>query len=136
VSLHLLYPYSCVHTSSYLYSVVMTQQQGWGGVLHQRLAAAIRNAREGRMSAQELADETARLGYPISRSQIANYESGRKRRLDVAEITVLAAALNTSPVALLYPGPYDKEIEVLPGVLTTELKRCNGFQATVMDSPT
>jgi predicted transcriptional regulator len=31
------------------------------------------------MSAQELADETERLGHGISRSQIANYESGRKK---------------------------------------------------------
>jgi len=115
----------------------VTQGAEWSGTIHQRIAEAIRRAREAqKLSAQQLADETQRLGYPITRSQIANYESGRKRRLDVAEITVLAAALNTSPVALLYPGPYDKEIEVLPGVLTTELKRCNGFQATVMDSPT
>lgn len=115
MSLHLLYSYSCVHTSSYLYSVAMTQQEGWGGVLHQRIAAAIRNAREGRMSAQELADETARLSYPVSRSQIANYESGRKQSLDVADLLVLAAALNIPPGLLLFPGYPVGEVEFLPG---------------------
>jgi len=127
VSLHLLYPYSYVHTSSYLYSVVMTQQQGWGGVLHQRLAAAIRNAREGRMSAQELADETARLGYPISRSQIANYESGRKQGLDVAELLVLAAALNVPPGLLLFPGYPIGDVEFLPGRTANALAAVDWF---------
>lgn len=115
VSLHLLYPCSCVHTSSCLYSVAMTQEQDWGGALHQRIAKAIRNAREGRMSAQELADETERLGYPISRSQIANYESGRKQSLDVAELLVLAAALGLPPALLLFPTFPDEKVELIPG---------------------
>ena len=59
--------------------VFMTQDQDWGGALHARIARAIRTARQGRLSAQQLADETERLGYGISRSQIANYESGRKK---------------------------------------------------------
>jgi transcriptional regulator with XRE-family HTH domain len=92
----------------------MTQQQGWGGALHQRLAAAIRNARKGRMSAQEVADETARLGHPVSRSQIANYESGRKQSLDVTELLVLAAALNVPPGLLLFPGYPTGQVEFLP----------------------
>jgi len=92
----------------------MTQQQEWGAALHQRIAGAIRTARQGRMSAQQLADETERLGYPISRSQIANYESGRKQGLDVAELLVLAAALEVPPVTLLFGGPPDEEVEMLP----------------------
>lgn len=79
------------------------------------------------MSAQQLADETERLHYPISRSQIANYESRRKRGLDVTELLVLAAALNTSPAALLYPGPYDKEVEALPGTDSTEFHAVQWF---------
>jgi hypothetical protein len=66
------------------------------------------------MSAQDLADETVRLGYPISRSQIANYESGRKHGLDVADLLVLAEALNTAPVALVFPGPYDENVRTYP----------------------
>ena len=95
--------------------VAVTQQQDWSAALHERIAQAIRNAREGRLSAQQLADETERLGYPISRSQIANYESGRKQGLDVAELLVLAAALEVPPVALLFGGHPDQDVEMLPG---------------------
>lgn len=95
--------------------VLMTQGASWSEALHARIAQAIRNARAGqRMSAQQLADETERLGYAISRSQIANYESGRKQGLDVAELTVIAAALRVPPVTLLFGGPPDEAIEVLP----------------------
>src|SRR5436189_2455562 len=75
---------------------------------------AVRSAR-GSRSAQEIADETARLGYPLSRSQIANLESGRKRSLDIAELLIIAAALEVPPVTLLYPDLPNGEVEVLPG---------------------
>lgn len=87
----------------------------WVQSLHERIAEAIRDARRGRMSAQQLADETKRLGYPMTRSQIANYENGRKLSLDVAELMVLAAALRVPPVSLLFGGPPDEHWEVLPG---------------------
>jgi len=93
----------------------MTQGQHWAEALHGRIAHAIRTARQGRMSAQQLADETERLGYGISRSQIANYESGRKQSLDVAELLVIAAALKVPPVTLLFGGPPDADVEILPG---------------------
>jgi transcriptional regulator with XRE-family HTH domain len=66
------------------------------------------------MSAQELADATAALGHPITRSQIANYESGRKHSLDVTELLVIAAALRVSPTLLLFPDALDRAVEVLP----------------------
>jgi transcriptional regulator with XRE-family HTH domain len=97
----------------------MTQDQDWGGVLHARIAQAIRTARQGRLSAQQLADETERLGYGISRSQIANYESGRKKSLDVAELLVIAAALGVPPLQLLLPGEPDVDVEMLPGQRTS-----------------
>lgn len=86
--------------------------------LHQRIAAAIKSARAHR-SAQWLADETERLGHPISRAAIANYESGRKKGLDVAELLVLAAALRIPPLALLFPQLPDGAVELLPGIETT-----------------
>lgn len=82
--------------------------------MHARIAAAIKEAR-GKRPAQWLADRTAELGYPITRAQIANYETGRKKTLDIAELVVIAAALGTSPVALVYPGPYNEKVEVVPG---------------------
>jgi len=72
-----------------------------------------------RRSAQWLADETERLGYPISRAAIANYESGRKKGLDVAELLVLAAALQIPPLTILFPDLPDGPVEVLPGIQST-----------------
>jgi transcriptional regulator with XRE-family HTH domain len=82
------------------------------------MAAAIKTARASR-SAQWLADETERLGYPISRAAIANYESGRKKGLDVAELLVLAAALRIPPLTILFPDLPDGPVEPLPGVPTS-----------------
>jgi len=93
-------------------------KQDWAKGLHVRIAAAIKNAR-GNRSAQWLADETERLGYPISRAAIANYESGRKKGLDIAELLVLAAALRIPPLAVLFPQLPEGFVEVLPGVETT-----------------
>jgi hypothetical protein len=42
---------------------------------------------------------------------------------------VLAHALNTSPAALIYPGPYDQETEVLPGRTVTEHSAVQWFSA-------
>jgi transcriptional regulator with XRE-family HTH domain len=93
----------------------MTQKaDAWLKALHERIAKAVKDAR-GQRSAQQLAEETARLGYPISRSRIANYESGRKLGLDVAELLVLAAALDVPAAALLFPDLPDGDVEILPG---------------------
>ena len=82
----------------------MTHGEEWRTEFHQRIAEAIKRGRGRRMTGHELADATARLGYPITRSQIANYESGRKQGLDVVELLVIAAALDVAPLELLFPG--------------------------------
>ncbi|WP_065289904.1 transcriptional regulator [Mycolicibacter kumamotonensis] len=87
----------------------------WVGVLHLRVAAAIKKAR-GNRPAQWLADETERLGHPISRSALANYESGRKKGLDIGELIVIAVALKVPPVALLFPELPDGAVELVPDV--------------------
>jgi transcriptional regulator with XRE-family HTH domain len=74
-----------------------------------------------------LADETERLGYPISRAAIANYESGRKRGLDIAELLVIAGALRIPPVALLFPQLPDGPVEVLPGTETSSWEAAGWF---------
>jgi transcriptional regulator with XRE-family HTH domain len=55
------------------------------------------------LTAQDLADKTARLGYAISRATVTAIENGRKELFSVQELTVLARALQIAPVALLYP---------------------------------
>jgi transcriptional regulator with XRE-family HTH domain len=98
----------------------------WSDALHRRVAAAIKRVRAGR-SAQWLADETRRIGFPISRAAIANYESGRKRGLDIAELLVLAAALNVPPLVLLFPELPDGLVEGLPGIRTTSWEAAAWF---------
>ena len=93
-------------------------KQDWADGVHRSIAAAIKDARANR-SAQWLADQTQRLGHPISRAAIANYESGRKKTLDIAELLVLAAALRIPPLTLLFARLPDGPVELLPGVQTT-----------------
>jgi len=64
-------------------------------------------------------DETERLGYPISRAALANYESGRKKGLDLTEMMIIALALGVPPAVLLFPELPDGAVEVAPGVVTT-----------------
>ena len=90
--------------------------------MHARVADAIKKRRPG--SAQDLADKTAELGYPISRAQIANYESGRKKNLDIAELLILAAALDIPPVLLLFPSFPVGTVELLP-----DDREATGYQA-------
>jgi len=63
----------------------------------------------------------------MTRQTVADLESGRRRFVTTAELLVLAAALDTTPVDLMFPDVSDEPknvVEVLPGVETT------GFQAT------
>lgn len=86
----------------------------WAESTHARIAATIKALR-GSRSQQWLADRTAELGYPITRAQIANCESGRKQALDIAELIVIAEALGTSPAAIVSGSLDGDSIEYLPG---------------------
>jgi transcriptional regulator with XRE-family HTH domain len=75
-----------------------------------------------KMTANELSTRTAELGYPVSRPAIAKIEGNlRSGKIDVAEVLVLAAALDVPPVLLLFPqvstegGGY-----VLPSLFTKD----------------
>ncbi|MFD5037746.1 helix-turn-helix domain-containing protein [Streptomyces sp. NPDC058377] len=65
-------------------------------------------------SAQDLADRCAEIGHPIPRNVIANMESGRRSNLPLVDVMVLAEALNTPPICLLYPVGYVEEVQRLP----------------------
>ena len=91
-----------------------------------RVAMTIREMRKPR-SAQWLADRTAELEYPMNRALIADLELGRRRYITTAEIIVIAAALETAPVALLYPPPYNEEIDYLPGQRMTRFDAAQRF---------
>jgi transcriptional regulator with XRE-family HTH domain len=67
------------------------------------------------MSAQDVSDACTRLGMPIGRSALANFENGRRNSVDLAEVMVLAAALDMPPSALAFPYAHMSEVEALPG---------------------
>jgi transcriptional regulator with XRE-family HTH domain len=91
----------------------MTQE--WSDGVHQRIAGAIRAARGEKRSAQDIANETERLGHKVSRDSITNIENGRKSTLDICELLILAAALGVPAVGLLLPNLPDGDVELLPG---------------------
>jgi transcriptional regulator with XRE-family HTH domain len=75
-----------------------------------------------KLTAAELSRRTAELGYPISRVAIAKIESNlRSGKIDVAEVLVLAAALDIPPVLLLFPQvATDGGAVILPNFMTKE----------------
>jgi len=100
-----------------------TSFAGWAHRIGRHLA----NIRDQRgISAQELAGLTDDLECPVSRSTIANLESGRKTSVSVVEVTVLAAALNIAPIRLLFDvaGP---DIELLPTKRSGAVRAANWF---------
>lgn len=65
-----------------------------------------------------LSERTRRLGYAIPGATIGKIEANaRSGKLEIAELLVLAAALETPPVLLLFPQFPDGSEEVLPGVM-------------------
>ncbi len=68
-----------------------------------------------KLTAQQLGDRTDGLGLKMTRQAISDLENGRRRYVTTAELIILSAALNTSPVNLVFPGPYDGRVELLPG---------------------
>jgi hypothetical protein len=87
--------------------------QHWDWELTQRVAAEVRRLRHPN-SAQWLALRTGELGYTVTRSVITDLENGRRKYIAVHELIVLAAALETSPLQLLYGDDDGAEIEYLP----------------------
>lgn len=76
-------------------------QSEWAEQTVSRIARTIREAR-GVRSTQWLADRTKELGHPISRVAISNLEVGRKSGVDVADLVILARALEVPPMMLIY----------------------------------
>lgn len=87
----------------------------WVDRIKQNVAGEVRRRRkEMRWSAQRLADRCEELGHPIPRNVIANLESGRRANLPLVDVMVLAAALYTSPICLIFPVGYVEETQELP----------------------
>lgn len=81
------------------------------------LGERLRSFRKKRdLTAAQLAEQCTKLGLPLSRSKIANMENGRARQegVSIAEVMVLAAALEVPPVLLILPIGTDRQVELLP----------------------
>lgn len=85
------------------------------------------------MSAQQLADRTAELGYPLTRSTIASLESGRRGTVTLADLLVLAMALDVPPVALVFPVGRVASVEPLPGVTDDPLAAAEWWSGRDLD---
>jgi transcriptional regulator with XRE-family HTH domain len=80
------------------------------------------------MTAQALADRCGELGHPLDRSVIAKLEKGIRQTVTVADLLVLARALDLPPVALLFPLD-EPGAEVLPGELRSVWSSLQWFAA-------
>jgi transcriptional regulator with XRE-family HTH domain len=107
----------------------------WPAGLSSRIGAAIRTTRDAQnISAVKLAARTGELGYPIHRVAISKLESG-ERAITVPELVILAAALNTVPLALLLPGAADEKIEILPDSVMTGAAMIGWFTGATSTTP-
>ena len=80
------------------------------------------------LTAQQLAERTKGLGYPISRVAISKIEGNKRAgKFDVAELLVLAQALELRPLQLLFPDELDDDIEMLPGQRTSTFEAIARF---------
>ncbi|MBL1118248.1 helix-turn-helix transcriptional regulator [Streptomyces sp. 110] len=87
----------------------------WADRVKANVAGEVRRRRkEMGWSAQDLADQCERFGHPIPRNVIANMESGRRANLPLVDVMVLAAALETYPVCLIFPVGYVEQTQELP----------------------
>ncbi|WP_371791849.1 helix-turn-helix domain-containing protein [Streptomyces sp. NBC_01471] len=87
----------------------------WVDRIKANVAAEVRRRRkEMGWSAQDLAEQCEQLGHPIPRNVIANMESGRRASLPLVDVMVLAAALETYPVCLIFPVGYVEQTQELP----------------------
>lgn len=87
----------------------------WAERYARTIARRLRTLRDQRgISAQTLSDRCTELGMPLARAVISHLENGRRENVTIAEVFILAKALDATPADLL-TGP-DVPVEVLPGV--------------------
>ncbi len=66
------------------------------------------------LSAQDLADRCEALGFPLPRAVLSNLENGRRESVTLAELIVLARALEIPPLQLVAPVGRQDAIELFP----------------------
>lgn len=101
----------------------------WELDLAERVGRAVAARRKDLgMTAMDVAAKTADLGYPITRQAVAKIENNsRAGKVDLAELIVPAAALDLSPLQLVFPDLVDGPVEILPGREATSLRAADWF---------
>lgn|SRR5699024_319156 len=91
------------------------EARAWARQRAHEMGLGVRRAREkAGLSAAKLEEKTRELGYPVTRGTIAKIEGGhRDGKFDVAEVVILATALNVAPIDIVYP-PTSAPVEYLP----------------------
>lgn len=103
----------------------MEQPETWQRDLAKRVGEAVKAAR-GDMSAVELSAKCEKLGLPIHRTTLSKIEKGRSS-FDLAELIVLARALDVPPLGLIYPDQPDGSVEVWPGTKVRSIDAAQWF---------
>ena len=94
----------------------MPETDSWAAGFTRSVAGQIHRHRKARgWSAQRLSDACAELGMEFPRTTLADLETGRRGHISVAELLVLARALDVPPLLLMFPVGTEAETEVLPG---------------------
>jgi transcriptional regulator with XRE-family HTH domain len=109
----------------------------WPAAITAQIGATIGALRESQnMSVSRLSARTAELGYPMHRvAAITKIEAG-ERAISVPELMIVAAALNTAPLALLMPAGVEDPVEVLPGVTMNGAATLGWFTGATSATPT
>jgi transcriptional regulator with XRE-family HTH domain len=89
----------------------------WATGVAALLGAQVRRYRKERgLTTQQLADACGALGVNVPASVINNLETGRRASFGVAELLVVAKALDVGPISLLFPLGRQASIEILPAL--------------------
>jgi transcriptional regulator with XRE-family HTH domain len=91
-----------------------SDEKPWAELDAARVGDEVKRLRGKQRSGQWLSDRTDEIGHRLSRTMISELERGERKYVTTAELVVLAAALDTAPIALLYPAPYDEDIKFTP----------------------
>jgi transcriptional regulator with XRE-family HTH domain len=110
------------------------EQLEWSARFSRTIAQEVRRHRTARgMSAQQLADAVTGLGGDLPRTVISNLENGRRGNVSVAEVVLIAAALEVPPIALVFPVGYQEQVEHLPGQTVTPLEAADWWNGERAD---
>ncbi|MGW2539702.1 helix-turn-helix transcriptional regulator [Kitasatospora sp. NPDC001574] len=94
------------------------EQSDWVEQLAGMSGAAIKKRRaELGLTAGAVAQRCTDLGFPISRQSVSRLEAGKRDApLNLAELLVLARALEVPPVLLVAPLDQQESVHVAPGI--------------------